>query len=146
MKIFKYLLILSLALVLSSCYHARISTDQEPSVKVVEKPWHHGFLFGLVYPNEIDVSDKCTNGVAEVDTKLSFLNMLVSNITFGIYTPMNIEVRCAATSQTASSLNIEDETSMSVLQNSSEQEIINTIHKAAVKSKELDTPVYIKFE
>ena len=34
--------------------------------------------------------------MARVETKLSFLNQLVGSLTFGIYTPMEIKVTCAA--------------------------------------------------
>jgi hypothetical protein len=33
---------------------------------------------------------------AKVETQLSFVNQLVSFLTLGIYTPMQIEVTCAA--------------------------------------------------
>lgn len=34
--------------------------------------------------------------MARVETRLSFLNQLASFITWGIYTPMSIEVTCAS--------------------------------------------------
>jgi hypothetical protein len=39
---------------------------------------------------------QCPEGVAQVDTQLSFLNQLVSFLTWGIYTPMEIVVTCAS--------------------------------------------------
>jgi len=39
--------------------------------------------------------------VAKVETQLSFVNQLVSFLTLGIYTPMQITVTCAAASKTA---------------------------------------------
>ena len=89
-------LIIITMVMFTGCYHARIQTGLEPSAKVVEKPWASGWIYGLVGPPELDVSDECTSGVAEVETQLSFINMLVSAITFSIYTPMTLEVTCTA--------------------------------------------------
>lgn len=37
----------------------------------------------------------------KVETQLSFVNQVVSLLTLGIYTPMQVTVSCAATSKTA---------------------------------------------
>lgn len=84
-----------LILSLTGCYHATVDTGLRPSGEVIEKNWAHGFLYGLVPPSEVDVAAGCTNGVAQVDTQLSFLNQLASILSAGIYTPMEITVLCA---------------------------------------------------
>lgn len=87
---------LALALVSSmACFHAIITTGRAESSTVVDKPWASGWVFGLVPPDPLDVSDQCKSGVAKVETQRSFLNALVSFITFQIYTPMDIKVTCA---------------------------------------------------
>jgi hypothetical protein len=63
---------------------------------VVGDKWASGWILGLVPPDAIDAGAECPNGVARVETQLSFVNQLVSIITFGIYTPMQIDVTCAA--------------------------------------------------
>ena len=81
---------------LSGCYHARITTsDSKPSTLVVEETFASSWIYGLVSPKEIDATDKCTSGVATVETRLSFVNQLVGILTFGIYTPMHIRVTCS---------------------------------------------------
>ncbi|MGI8548608.1 MAG: Bor/Iss family lipoprotein [Gemmatimonadaceae bacterium] len=57
-------------------------------------------MYGLVPPATIETAAKCTNGVARVETQSSFLNMVASTLTFGIYTPMQLDVTCAACSTT----------------------------------------------
>ena len=84
------------AFILTGCYNAKITTDKNPSNKTIEKPWAHGFIFGLVPPSTVETAQQCPNGVSVVETKISFLNGLVSGITFNLYTPMTIEVTCAA--------------------------------------------------
>ncbi len=83
-------------LLFSGCYHAKVTvSDARPSTVVLDKPWASGWIYGLVPPPELDATEKCDKGVAMVETRLSFLNQLVSGLTFGIYTPMHIRVTCA---------------------------------------------------
>ena len=90
------LAVLTLVLVLAGCYHATIETGRAPSAQVVENPWAHSFIGGLVPPSTVDVAAECSNGVARVETQLSFLNMVANAVTWGIYSPMSIKVTCAA--------------------------------------------------
>ena len=96
MRYSKYVLLLALAFIFSSCYHAQITTDKAPSSQVIEKPWANSFIFGLVPPKVVETASECPDGLAKVETKQSFLNGLVSGLTFSIYTPMHIKVTCAA--------------------------------------------------
>jgi hypothetical protein len=80
---------------LLGCYHATIDTGVAPSNRVIEKKWASGWIFGLVPPSTVATAAQCPTGVAKVETKLSFLNQLVSALTLSIYTPMAIRVTCA---------------------------------------------------
>jgi hypothetical protein len=66
----------------------------KPSAVVLDKQWAPSFVLGLVPPPEIDATEKCTDGVARVETELTFLNQVVGLLTFGIYTPMRVKVTC----------------------------------------------------
>ncbi|MBT8400985.1 MAG: Bor family protein [Rhodothermia bacterium] len=91
----RFLLSVAAVVLLSGCYHAQVVTSElKPSTVVVEDTFADAWIYGLVPPKEIDVSDKCTSGVAKVETRLSFVNQLVGALTFGIYTPMHIRVTC----------------------------------------------------
>lgn len=92
------------SLMLAGCYHAIIETGRPASSDVLHKPWAPSFIGGLVPPSPVEVASRCPNGVSRVDTQLSFLNMLVGGITFGIFTPMDIKVTCAAAGNDDSSL------------------------------------------
>lgn len=91
----KRLLIVAALFVTTGCYHATIDTGRTPSTKVVEKPFASSWIYGLVPPDILDVASDCPNGVARVETRLSFVNQVVRVVTFGIYTPMSIKVTCA---------------------------------------------------
>lgn len=91
--------ILVASVLLSACYHATIETGATPSTVTIEQSFASGWIYGLVPPKTVEAAAKCTNGVARVETQLSFLNQLVSALTFGIYTPMSIKVTCAEASK-----------------------------------------------
>jgi len=91
----RVLLGLALMVLLAGCYHATVTTGARPSDVKIEQKWAKGWILGLVPPSTVETIGKCPNGVAQVDTQLSFLNQLVSGITFGIFTPMEIVVTCA---------------------------------------------------
>lgn len=97
----KRVLPLALVLVIAGCYHAQISTGAPASPQVIDQPWAHSFIAGLVPPNPIDASMQCANGVSRVETRLSFLNMVANAVTFGIYSPMHLTVVCASSQDQA---------------------------------------------
>jgi len=85
----------AMVLVLSGCYHTQVTTGKRASSTVVEVPWAKSFINGLVPPDELNVEEECPNGVAKVETQLSFLNMVAHAVTFGIFSPMHLKVTCA---------------------------------------------------
>jgi len=89
------------ALTISGCYHATLVTDNDPGTQTIEKRWATSFINGLVPPETIDATQQCNNGVARVETRLSFLNQIVTGLTLGIYSPMSITVTCASGSMSA---------------------------------------------
>ena len=91
----RLLLSLSLLVLLSACYHATVTTGARPSNMKIENRWASSWVFGLVPPSVVETMDRCPEGVAQVETRLSFLNQLVSGLTLGIYSPMEIVVTCA---------------------------------------------------
>lgn len=93
----KKLLLFGSVLVLSGCFHASIETGAAPSAMVIEKPWAPAFVYGLVPPPTVQTQAQCgAKGVSKVETRISFLNGLVSGLTFSLFTPMHIKVTCAA--------------------------------------------------
>jgi hypothetical protein len=88
--------ILAVILSCAGCYHATVDTGRTPSPQTIEKRWASGWILGLVPPATLQTAQQCPNGIARVSTQLSFPNQLVSFLTAGIYTPMEIVVTCAA--------------------------------------------------
>jgi len=83
------------AAALSGCYHVTV-ISAAPAATVIDKPWQHSFVIGLVPPAEVNTFDQCASGVAKVETEISFVNGLVGLLTQSIYTPLHLRVTCAA--------------------------------------------------
>jgi hypothetical protein len=66
-----------------------------PPIEYDEK-WHSGLIVGIVeLSGPYDLSKVCPNGWAEINTETSFLNGLVQILTWNIYNPQTVTVRCA---------------------------------------------------
>lgn len=83
-------------LLVTACYHTTISTGVAPLPGETRKDWAHGYLWGIIGPETVRTDGVCKHGVSLVETEHSFLNMLVSALSLGIYTPVTIRFRCAA--------------------------------------------------
>jgi hypothetical protein len=92
-----YSALIGAMLVLSGCYHVTVTTGAPEAAPpaAIDKMWQNSFVYGLVPPPEIDASQACPNGVAKVETEISFLNGLVGAITWSIYTPQHARITCA---------------------------------------------------
>ena len=87
--------VLLAALVFSgACYHAPIETSAIPSSQAIEKEWTASWIGGLVPPDPVETASTCPNGVSQIETQHSFLNVMANVLTLGIYTPMTIAVTC----------------------------------------------------
>ncbi len=139
MRFTRTLLALILVGSFAACYHATIETDLEPSMTTIDQPFASSWVFGLVPPKTVEAASKCTNGVARVETELSFVNGLVGILTFGIYTPMHIEVTCAA----GGSASLDGEDAVEVGAGATPDEIREAFTKAAALSKETGAAVYV---
>lgn len=141
--------ILSLILIstftLSGCFHATVETGKAASNEVIEQPWAMSFVYGLIPPATVDASEKCTNGVAKVETQISFLNGLVSALTFSIVTPMNIKVTCAAGGGMANDV-APSENTITLSKDASVEETQAAYQKASDLSYMKSEAVYIQYK
>lgn len=126
----------------AGCYHATIETGLPPSNRTLEQHWASGWIGGLVPPSMVETAERCPDGVARVETKLSFLNQLVAGLTLGIYTPMYIEVTCAA----APRMDAEDESvRVPVDPGATIEEKGQALRRAAELSASLRDAVLVRF-
>ena len=100
-----------------ACYHATIETGRTPSPQVIEEAFASAWVYGLVPPKTVETASQCPNGVARVETQLTFVNQLVGFLTIGIYTPMHIRVTCAASgSEDAGAYDVPSDADLDALQ------------------------------
>lgn len=137
--------ILLVLLFLSGCYNAKVSTGLEPSNRVVEESFASSWIYGLVPPKTVKTAEECTNGVAMVETKLSFINMLVGTLTGGIYTPMYIKVTCA-TGMGSADIPGDNTNRIEIARNSTDVQIHDAFVNAANRAVKINDPVYVVFE
>ena len=114
-SILSLLAVVLVATALAGCYSTRVSTPLEPNGKKIEKSFATGFLYGLATPGANIYAERCQYGMARMESKYSFLNMVASNLTLGLYTPMHVEVYCAESESETSAMRVpKDSTSMPV--------------------------------
>lgn len=87
------------AMMATGCMHHRYYT--ESNVVPTETPDYESnftshFVFGLVTPasSDVNVSEVCPNGMRYAEDKVTFLNGLVSGLTFNLYNPTKVRVWC----------------------------------------------------
>lgn len=143
MAISRSVALLGAVVALSGCYHATIETGLPPGNQTLEKPWASGWVFGLVPPSTVETASRCPNGVARVETHLSFVNQLVALITGYIYTPMTIRVTCAGP---GTSMEEAERSQLMIKDGANLEEKQRAIRDAAELSAREGQPVLIKFE
>src|SRR5207249_9717797 len=105
--------------------------------------WASGWLWGLVPPSTIETASKCPQGVAKVETQLSFLNQLVEGLTLGIYSPMSIKVTCAQSGHASAAPGAAE---IVVPPSAPPDERKSAVQHAAELSLETGSPVFLRFE
>jgi len=132
-------MLLPVAAISTGCYHATIDTGLTPSGQTVERPWAHSFIYGLVPPSTVETAARCPNGVARVETQLSFVNMVASGLTWGIYSPMTITVQCAARSDG------NGEPMLIIPEATSAEAVVRIFNEAVEKSRASGAAVLVQF-
>jgi len=124
--------------VVTGCYAAKVETGLKPSSVQIKKTFASSWIYGLVPPSTIQTAARCPDGVAIVETRLSFLNQVVAGLTFGIYTPMEIDVTCAEKSAIGL---IRPETEITVASNATNEEWNAALSRAADEAVRTRQPV-----
>jgi len=92
-------LLAALALGASGCYSTTIKNGKPVGEAPLEGDhrWHHGFVGGTSEASgPYQLSKICPDGWAEIETETSFSNGLLDVVTFGLYNPQTVEVKCEA--------------------------------------------------
>ena len=133
--------LLAAAVVLSGCYHTTVDTGLPPGTQTLEREWASAWIVGLVPPAVVETASRCPNGVARMETQISFLNGLVGILTFGIFTPMTLTVTCAG----PDSMDDGDADQVTIDPDADIGQQQRVIQEAATKSLQTGLPVLLRF-
>lgn len=140
----KYLLVLVFCMIaIAGCYTATIETGLPPSRMTIKKNWAASWIYGLVPPNTVRTAARCPHGVAKVMTQQSFLNQIVGGLSFGIYTPMTIQVTCARASETSL---VDPKDAFAVSEDASLKEFRNIFVMAAEKAAKSNSEIFVMIQ
>ncbi len=70
-----------------------VNPSTMPTGQVSEETGHY-FIFGLAGSKEIHAERTCPEGVAKVQSRFTFGDILLGAVTIGLYTPRTYEVSC----------------------------------------------------
>ena len=101
----KTLLATALGLATSACFSTVVKSGAPAAAAAIEydEKWHSGLIVGLAeLSGPYDLSRICPQGWAEIKTETSFVNGLVQIVTWNIYNPQSVTIRCAAGATPAS--------------------------------------------
>ncbi|MEM1057173.1 MAG: hypothetical protein AAGI52_16770 [Bacteroidota bacterium] len=136
-------LLLTFLFVGSGCYHAEVITGKPAGTRVVEESFALGFIYGLIPPPELEVAADCPDGVAVVETEMSFVNGLVNFLTGGLVNPWTIRVTCAAPGSASADTAPGD---IAVRSGAETTDVQAAFAEAAETAVESGEPVYVRFE
>jgi hypothetical protein len=89
------LLAVGALMTLAGCYNVTyIAKTRTPSTMVQEEKMNF-FVAGLVGTHDVQAGQKCPTGVAKVKTTQTAVDVLLTVVTIGIYSPRTAQITCA---------------------------------------------------
>ncbi|EMB7405930.1 Bor family protein [Salmonella enterica] len=86
-----------LALIVSGCAQQSFQLKDTPVAAPQKTATHHFFVSGIGQQKTIDAAQVCggADNVVKTEVQQTFINGLLSVVTFGIYTPREARVYCS---------------------------------------------------
>ena len=79
----------------AGCHHVIIDGGLEPTETRYDEEWNLAFA-AAIFPAKVAPPTGCEGYFSEVETRHSFLNLVVTWFTFGIISPMESRIQCGA--------------------------------------------------
>jgi len=128
--------------VLTGCWHTVISTDLPPSTEVYHEGFRPAFIYGLV-PAQLDASKYCGGRRwARIETQQTPVDWIVAAVTWGIFTPMDVRVTCAARGAMTTPT---DASVLRVARGADEKKRSEMLTLAAMIAGQTGKPVYLSY-
>jgi len=92
-------IVLILALALGGCWRMTVRNANPVGQMPIDydNKWHSNAIYGLAeLSGPYDLSKICPQGWAAIHTETPFVQGLVQAVTFNLYNPQGVTVRCAA--------------------------------------------------
>ena len=102
-----------LTLSAAGCHHVIIDGGLEPTETRFDEEWNLAFA-AAIYPADVDATGMCGGNFSRVETRQSFLNLIVATWTLGWISPLEARVQCGdpttrAADQDAAAVTLDDE-------------------------------------
>lgn len=93
----KFSVIIFFCVTLTGCAKQSFILKSETTDTSAKVETHHFFISGLNQKSKIDAAAVCGSAdkVSRTETQLTFMNIFLNIITFGIYTPREATVYCS---------------------------------------------------
>jgi hypothetical protein len=78
----------------AGCYKVTYTNPQIPMNGQVAETTGQFFIFGLVGHKDIPVFQLCPGGASMIQSKVTFVGVLLTGITIGLYSPRHYEIHC----------------------------------------------------
>jgi hypothetical protein len=86
---------LILALLIGGCTYQKFQLEDRLATVPSKEGTNHFIFWGLGQTKTVDPREVCgSKGVSAVETRYTFINGLLSGITYGIYSPRNYVIYC----------------------------------------------------
>ena len=123
----------------AGCYRATVETGFAPSFDK-HSQWVNSWVFGLIPPEVVQAEEVCPRGVAVVETRHSFLNLVVAGLSAGIYTPITVTVTCGQMPALSGSAQV-----VPPQYGATHEEVIEGFAEASDPSMKKKVPVLVEF-
>jgi hypothetical protein len=105
----RHLFVLCAAFALSGCYTTTLRSGKPAGETPMEadERWHNGFVGGTEESSgPYRLEQLCPHGWSEIETHTSFGNGLLEIVTFHLYNPQTVNVKCAAEPETTARVEV----------------------------------------
>jgi hypothetical protein len=95
----KRAIVIGALLATAACFRTTVRSGTPAGHAPIEydERWHNGVVYGIAeLSGPYDLQKVCPQGWSEIHTETDFLTGLVSALTFQIYTPQRVTIRCSA--------------------------------------------------
>ncbi len=84
----------AVAALVGGCFNVTYTNPRLPANGVVVEGTNHFFVAALVGDERVPVYQMCPQGVSQIESGLSFVDLVITAITFTIYDPRSYVVHC----------------------------------------------------